>query len=482
MKKFFIMTLCILLTGCAKFQYSPEPIDTSNILNDINTWSIYDQGLNAYLESNGIPPGNLNGSTFTLSRLYLTGLYYSPEMQLAFKKYKKARIIFEHSDYRINPEFSIPFEHHSETPDGISRWTIGAVLSFIYERKGKREARVAEAEVQLFNAELAMNKIAFELYKDIQMQFHNYCISVLRVNDLENEIKTLNDLSDQLQKSYDLGGVSQFEISTVKLELQQRLFELSLQKNKMQEYRDNLLSLTNLAASNYENIEIDIIDPVTYTKELYSGSELLNTDIVTLQSQLMSRHLDMALQLNAYAQAEAKLRLEIEKQYPDIVLSPGFIFDQSDKIWTLGASWIIPVFENSSQNLEILKALEDRKISQQEIITLQKKLLDTLYQMQQSMLRHHNTIRESDQIIDSIEERAKIIEKQVELGGVDRLAILRNRIEYYKAKQAQSDIYHGAINSMIDLQNLLQLTPGNLRIEQVVASWLDKHEEKLRNE
>ena len=420
------MTLCILLTGCAKFQYSPEPVDTNIILSDISTWSIHDQGLNVFLERNGIPPDILNSPTFPLSRLYLTSLYYSPEMQLAYKKYKKAKIIFDHSDYKINPELSIPFEHHSETPDGISRWTIGAILSFIYERKGKREARIAEAEVQLFNAELAMNKVAFDIFKDIKMQFHNYNISVWKINDLENELKVLNELSDQLQTSYELGGISQFEISIVELELQQRSFELSLQKNKLQEYRNKLLALTNLTASEYENIAIENIEPVAYINDLYSGSKFLYTDITTLQTQLLERHLDMALQLNAYAQAEAKLRLEIEKQYPDIVLSPGFIFDQSDNIWTLGASWILPVFENSRQNLEILKALEDRKISQQEIITLQKKLLDSLYQMQQSVLRHQNTIKESEQIINSIQERANIIEKQVELGGVDSLALLRN--------------------------------------------------------
>ena len=482
MKNIFILVLCILLTGCAKYQYSPEPIDTGIILNEINTWSIHDQGLNAFLERNGISSEIINSSSFSLSRLFLTGLYYSPEMQLAYKKYKKTGIIFDHSDYRINPEFSIPFEHHSDTSDDRSPWTIGAILSFIYERKGKREARVAEAEVRLFNAELEMNKLAYELLKNIQTQFHAYNISARKVSDLENEIKVLNELSKQLQTKFDLGGISHFEISTVKLELQQRSFELSLQKNKKQETRNRLLSLTNLAVSEYENIVIDNTDPVSYIKALYSESDLLNTDITVLQIQLMERHLDMALKLNAYAQAEAKLRLEIEKQYPDIVLSPGFIFDQSDKIWTLGASWILPLFENSRQNLEILKALEDRKIRQQEIITLQKKLLDSLYQIQQSVLRSHSTIRESNQIIDSIQERASLIEKQVELGGVDSIAILRNRIEYYRAKQSQSDIYHGAINSMIDMHNLLQIAPGKLEIGQVVTSWRDKYEEKNDNE
>lgn len=66
----------------------------------------------------------------------------------------------------------------------------------------------------------------------------------------------------------------------------------------------------------------------------------------------------MAIQLNIYVQAESELRLDIEKQYPDLVLSPGFLFDQSDYIWPLAALWVLPLFKNTEQNLNILKALE----------------------------------------------------------------------------------------------------------------------------
>ena len=481
-KYLFAPCILLLFNGCAKYQFIPEPVNTNIFMSEINSWSIEDPGLNKFLEGNGISRDLLNSRKFSIKRLYLTGLYFNPEMQTAYKKMRKAQIIFDHSDYRINPQFSFPFEYHSDTSGGRSPWTIGAVLDFIYERKGKREARIASAEVQLLNTRLAIDKLAIEIYTNFQRQYQAYVISQAKITEMENEVAVLKELLGQLQKKYELGGASQFEISTVELELQQRKFKLSLEKNILQEYRDNLLAMTNLAHAEYQQIEIIYEYPLATTRALYQDHELLKLDISQLQLKMLDNHLDMALQLNTYAQSEADLRLEIEKQYPDIVLSPGFIFDQNDNIWTLGASWALPLFENSRQNLQILSALEERKIKQQEIVTLQKKLLNTLYQQHQSILRHEQTIRVSDEIIAVIEQRASKIEEQIDLGGTDNVALLRNRMEFYKAKQTQIEIYHEAINAMLDIEHLLQNSHIDLNINHIVTSWITTIEETISNE
>lgn len=174
--------------------------------------------------------------------------------------------------------------------------------------------------------------------------------------------------------------------------------------------------------------------------------------------------------------------MEIENQYPDLVLSPGFIFDQSDNIWALGSSWILPLFKNTEQNLKILTALGERKIKQQEIIVTQKNLLNSLYKRHKSLARHKSAIEVSDEIIASIEQRAKEINTQIEMGGIDRIAMLRNRIEFHKAKQAQIDIYSEAINAMLEIEHLLQSSHTELDINKIVASWLAYTEEKKSNE
>ena len=466
------MVLMCLLYGCMPHKYKPEPVDSNALARQFNSWSLDNPDLIRFLLANGIGQETVNSNAFSLNRLYLTSLFYHPEMQVAYKKLRKANVVAEHSGFRTNTGISIPLEHHSETSGGQSQWTIGAVLNFIYERKDKREARQAEAEVGLLNARLALDQLAVDIFGRIEMLYHNYLVSRARITETENEIAVLKELLDQLQGKYELGAASQFEISTVKLELQQRKFELSLQENIAQGLKDQLLSMTQVSHTEFSGIEIDYIHPVKFASSLYRDGSLSDSDINTLQARLLDSHLDLAQRLNDYAQSEAALRLEIEKQYPDIVLSPGFIFDQSDNIWTLGTSWILPFLTNTEQELHILEALEERRIRQQEIISLQKQLLNRLYQYYNSINRYRHSISVSDEIVTTVEQRADELKKQIELGGIDRIALLRNRVEYHKARQTQLQIYSEAINAMLEFKLLLQDSHAGVDPAHTVTLWM----------
>jgi outer membrane protein TolC len=477
-----ISLICLAMQGCVKHSYTAEPINTNTVLNTINSWNIDNADLNQFLRTNGVPEEQINSDTFSLKRLYLTSLHYDPEMQVAYKRWKKAQIAVEHTGNNINPEIAIPFEHHSETSAGQSEWTIGAVLSFIYERKGKREARQTKANVELLNAKLHITQHALERYIQFQEKYHSYLLAKSKMTEAENEIDVLDLLLQQLEKKYELGAASQFELSTTKLEKQRRLFQLTLQKNKLQENVDDLLSLTHLAYTEIDKINIEYVSPVSFANKAYQNTLLIDAGFSGLQKQLLETHYAMAIKLNEYALSEAELRLVIENQYPDIVLSPGFIFDQSDNIWALGASWVLPLFENTKQNMNILTALEERKVQQQEVVATQNKLLGLLYKSHKSIVRHKASINVSDEIIHSIEQRAEEIETQIEIGGIDNVAMLRNRIELYKAKQAQIEIYEEAINAMLKIEALLQSLHSDIDVNDIVASWLMLSEEKNSNE
>ncbi len=482
-----ILTLvCVAMQGCVKHTYVAEPVSTSSVLSEITTWTIDNPDLNQFLQVNGFSTEQLSSNIFSIKRLYLTGLFYDSQLQVAYKRWKKAKIAVDHTGNSINPELSIPLEHHSETSAGQSEWTIGAVLSFIYERKGKREARLAKAKVELFNAELEIRLHALEKYTEFEEKYHSYLILKAKITETENEVHVLDELTKQLEKKYELGAVSQFELSTTKLELQRRLFQLTLQRNNLQESIDDLLALTHLAYTELDKIEIEYLSPINYAKQAYQNSVIFQSGFSDLQKIMLDTHFNMAIKLNEYALSEADLRLEIEKQYPDLVLSPGFIFDQSDNIWALGASWVLPLFDNTQQNVRILTALEDRKIKQQEVITQQKELLSSLYKSYKSIFRHKNSIKVSDDIIDSIEERTKEIEEQIKIGGIDNVVLLRNRIEFYKARQAQIEVYGEAINAMLRIETLIQNLHSDIDVDidmdSIVSSRLKLFEEKNENE
>lgn len=161
------------------------------------------------------------------------------------------------------------------------------VLSFIYERKGKREARQAKAEVELFNAKLAINKLAFQRYGEFEEKYHAYLLAKAKIAETENEVDILKELAEQLQKKYELGAVNQFELSTIKLELQRSLFQLTLLKNSLQENEDELLAMTHLVHSELDNIELKYVSPFSFINEAYQQSLFVDASFSSLQKSMI---------------------------------------------------------------------------------------------------------------------------------------------------------------------------------------------------
>src|SRR5204863_2457362 len=90
------------------------------------------------------------------------------------------------------------------------------------------------------------------------------------------------------------------------------------------------------------------------------------------QQALLGRP-DILAALADYAAAEASLRIEIAKQYPDIHLTPGYQFDQGEHKWSLGIAAELPVL-NQNQG-PIAEALARREESAARFAALQAKVL-----------------------------------------------------------------------------------------------------------
>ena len=470
----WVLPALLCLSGCVSHHYEPAPITAWQHAQDFQDWSADDPGLNAFLDQNGLTvPAPTH---YSIARLYLTGLYYDPAMQLAYEQWQQARRVAANSpDYR-NPELSIPLEHHSE--DRESAWTVGGVLQFVYERKEKRAARKAKAQVQLFNAKLALTQHAHSRYIAFVESYYKVLIGSLRIAVLQDEINVLYDLLAQLQKRYELGELRYSEWAAIKLTRQTRAFELTRQENTLAGHRDQLLSMTQLVTADLAHIQIAAPSPQQLFASIREQTALFERDEAELQQTMLTRNLALAERFNDYALREAALRLEIERQYPDLVLSPGFIFDQSDNIWALGLGWTLPLAARTERNLAIVTALEARKIAQQEIIVLQKDMLAELYQNHRAIIRNQATMALSDELVQILAAQVGTLEEQFRAGGIDSTLLLRGRLEWLQARQSQLDIYASAITTLLKLQALLPDAYSELDISHVVTTWLTSIDRK----
>ncbi|MEY3747647.1 MAG: hypothetical protein RL194_1106, partial [Pseudomonadota bacterium] len=153
-----------------------------------------------------------------------------------------------------------------------------------------------------------------------------------------------------------------------------------------------------------------------------------------LQEAALLNRLDIRAALARYDAAEAKLRLEIARQYPDIVLSPGYSYDQGDKIWSLGFSTLLSLLNRNEGN--IADADAQRELEAARFKALQAEVIGQLDGRRAAYLQTLGTLEDTRQLLEAQRERTRMIEKQFEQGIADRLELTTARLENLLLQQA----------------------------------------------
>jgi outer membrane protein TolC len=174
-----------------------------------------------------------------------------------------------------------------------------------------------------------------------------------------------------------------------------------------------------------------------------------------LQSIALTQRLDIQQALAQYSAHEAALKLEIEKQYPDVNLSPGFIFDQSDKIWALGAAWILPLFHPLNEG-PIREALAERERKQSEFLALQARVINEVAMAEGRLQAQQSALLEARQLLEETQERYRQMQRQFDLGYADHLQLSRNMLEVAAVEQAVAELTYSVIKSAGQLEDALQ--------------------------
>ncbi len=189
----------------------------------------------------------------------------------------------------------------------------------------------------------------------------------------------------------------------------------------------------------------------------------------TIQNMALHERYDIKQALFKYQAYEAALRLEIERQYPDITLSPGFIFDQDDKIWALATSWVLPMFHHNEA--QINEALAKRQLLQKEFQVLQSNLIDELAKKRHRYIALTNSLQQAEALVNELKDRENIFQKQYDSGYTGKLDLLRNQLETLRAKRAYFEIRVSVNKSLAELEDLIQ-TPlqGEFDSVQVIKN------------
>jgi outer membrane protein TolC len=413
----------MLAGGCATRTYEARPIDPTKASAQWRERSLADPALLAWVDRmRGSPAGKIDA--WGLPELTLASLYLHPDLELARARLRAAEAAQYSAGLPKSPRISGLVEHHSKA-DGISPWSIGVGLEMPIRTDARGEAQREHSAALTEVVRLEVGAIAWQVRNRLRAALIEHLAAEAQLALLQSELDLREEATRMIEARLVLGAASLSETGESRLQLGSAAMAYRAGVAASHKTLAELAAALGLPA---DALAAATLDPAAITPP---AERLLADDVQ--QAALLNR-IDLRVGLAHYAAAEARLRLEIARQVPEITLGPGFFFDQGDRIWSLGASLLLALSDHNAG--PIAEAEAQREVEGRRFLALQARVIGE----QAAALRaYRNALRQLEKagtVERAAAEQVAAAERRVTAGQDDRLDLVRRRLERVLAGKA----------------------------------------------
>ncbi len=253
-------------------------------------------------------------------------------------------------------------------------------------------------------------------------------------------------LTNLLAQRLAAGEASRFEVAVAQTDSLNATIALRGAETRAAQARLGVASALGLPASALDNLTLAWGDFDAPRKDV---------SIESLQGAGLVNRLDVQRALAEYAAADAALRLEIARQYPDLHLTPGYEFDQGEHKFSIGPSLTLPLFDRNQGPIAEAKARRDELAAG--FLALQA---EAIQETERAAAEYHFALAEwagAGQAAQTLQEKLeKATRQQVELGEADRLTLYYTQLQRYAAMRARLESLRKVQDALGALENAIQ--------------------------
>jgi cobalt-zinc-cadmium efflux system outer membrane protein len=177
-------------------------------------------------------------------------------------------------------------------------------------------------------------------------------------------LRVQEEIVGLLERRLAYGAISGPVATQAHISLDQARLSVDEAEREIAQYRGRLAESLGLPVAALDGIDISFVFLNEFPKELPSRE---------IQKQALFNHPDILSALSQYEAAQSSLQLEIARQYPNLVIGPGYKYDQGENKWSIGISLSLPVL-NQNQG-PIAEAEARRKEQTERFIRLQARVI-----------------------------------------------------------------------------------------------------------
>ncbi|MDZ4142425.1 MAG: TolC family protein [Methylotenera sp.] len=433
------------LTACSFQQYASKPLDPTGNTTVFESKSHTDTQFQQFLLNNGYSADQLPLQQWDLDALTYCALFFHPSLNVARAQWRAAETAELTAATKAPPNISSHLSH-SDDPDPVKKpFAFGLSIDIPIETANKRDIRIENARHLSTAAKLEIAQTAWWLRNNVAQALTEYQFNQQQISLLTEEEALRQQVVEIYEKRLGLGAASNVELSTVKLQMQSSAAALNMARQNKHVLLAKLASNLGLPLTKVEAMSL-----VGDAKERQTAA----IPAVDLQSTALLNRLDIRIALERYAAAEAKLKLEIAKQYPDLVFSPGYAFEFGDNIWSIGLSGLLTLLNKNK--VAIAEATQLREVEAAQFEALQNKVILDANVANAEVLLAKQTLDNQQQLLMQQQKNLQRMAHQLTAGEIDRLALTYAKLENIAAEKNVASAHFQLNKSLDQLENTLQ--------------------------
>ncbi|MGD0497048.1 MAG: TolC family protein [Bryobacteraceae bacterium] len=422
----------VALSGCIK--YHARPLDPPRSEQQFRTRTLADAGLAAFLKRADWPPSQLG-----LNDLTAVAFYFNADLDVARAQYRTAQAGLLTATARPNPSLSLG-SGWTNSPESAVVFHFD--LAITLETAGKRGWRILESEKLAEAARVQVDETAWRVRSRVRAAWLDYVIALRALDVLRNERDVRAEAVALLEKRLSSGEAARSDVSVARTAL------ISVEAQA----REAETTVAESGAALASAIGLPSLPQVDAQALPATPASL---PLAEVQKAGLLHRADIRRSLLEYAAAEARLRLEIANQYPDIQLTPGYGFDEGHHKIEFSPSFPIPLFNRNRG--PIAEAEARRAEAEARFNSLQAQAIG---EMEIALARYHGGLAELAGAVERLtriqRERETAMRRAVEAGEEDRLALAEVRLESAVAARARLEAMRRVQNALGALEDAVQ--------------------------
>lgn len=417
--------LIVAITATACISYTPRPLDPKTNAAAIEQRRLDDPALHAFVEKSldatlpQWPP-----ATWSVDTLTAAALYFNPDVAVARAAHATDVAGIATAGERPNPVLSASLQRKNSDPGLLSPWVSSFGIDFPFELPAKRRGRIAQATENAAASEARIGAVAWGVRSRIRGRMLDIRTAGVHHDLLARQQAIQKDIVEIFTKRLQLGEAAQPDLSRARVALYQTTLLIADADRLAAEARAGIAGALGVPESAIGTAG-------------FAFTPIATTFDPALRDQALTGRPDVIAALHDFAAADAALRLEVARQYPDIHLQPAFGWDQGTRTWTVGGAAEIPVM--NQHRGPIGEALARREEMATRFTAMQTNVLAQWDAAIASATSARRKLDAATAVLREAERQFVTVQQQFDAGEIDRLALDSSKLELEAARLAQAD-------------------------------------------